>query len=183
MTPSWSITTIKAEASVSALMACHHNPQLTIQACRQCDSYGKLWCCPPHDHDVEQKLAAYSRAIIIGTKITFDDAPCDDANRVMREAFADAHAAMLPQLYELERQHPGSFALSVRCTLCGDTPCTRRDNLPCRHPELMRPSLESLGFNVETIARDILHTPILWATSDTPLPPYQMLVTAVLYNE
>lgn len=184
MTHLWEITSIEAATTVAALIRDYRDVERTLEACRQCDAYGRLWCCPPHDSDeVQGMLARYSMATLYGTKITFAPLPDGvDAMRVAREAFASARDAMLPALLERERRLPGSRALSVRCSLCGDTPCSRGDNLPCRHPDRMRPSLESLGFDVEGIARDLLGTPLLWADDSQSLPPYMMLVTALLHN-
>ncbi len=181
--PLWKVNTVEAATTVAALTRDYRDVERTIAACRQCDAYGRLWCCPPHDAEqVEQLLARYTNATIFGTKIDFMPLPPGaDPRQVATDAFAQARRLMLPALLERERALPGSIALSVRCTLCGDTPCSRPDGQPCRHPRQMRPSLESIGFDVEGIARDLLHTPLLWSQHGE-LPPYMMLVTALLHN-
>lgn len=182
--PLWEINTVKAETTVAALTRDYRDMERTLAACRQCDAYGRLWCCPPHDAArVEQLLARYTNATIFGTKINFMPLPPgEDPRQVATDAFAHARRLMLPALLERERALPGSIALSVRCTLCGATPCSRPDGLPCRHPRQMRPSLESIGFDVEAIARDLLHTPLLWMRDSNTLPSYMLLVTALLSN-
>ena len=55
----------------------------------------------------------------------------------------------------------------------------RRDKEPCRFPEKLRYSLESLGANVGALAADKLGAPLQWGTKDAP-PEYFVLVGAVL---
>ena len=42
--------------------------------CKQCGQYGKRWSCPPYDFDVDAYIAGYQQVMILGTKITFDEA-------------------------------------------------------------------------------------------------------------
>ena len=81
-------------------------------------------------------------------------------------------------LEERERETPGSLRLDAgRCLVCER--CARRDAQPCRFPEKLRYSLESLGANVGALAADKLGAPLQWGTKDAP-PEYFVLVGAVL---
>ena len=81
-------------------------------------------------------------------------------------------------LEERERETCGSLRLDAgRCLVCER--CARRDEEPCRFPEKLRYSLESLGANVGALAADKLGAPLQWGTKDAP-PEYFVLVGAVL---
>ena len=81
-------------------------------------------------------------------------------------------------LEERERETRGSLRLDAgRCLVCER--CARRDEEPCRFPEKLRYSLESLGANVGALAADKLGAPLQWGTKDAP-PEYFVLVGAVL---
>ena len=64
-----------------------------------------------------------------------------------------------------------------RCLVCER--CARRDAQPCRFPEKLRYSLESLGANVGALVADKLGAPLQWGTKDAP-PEYFVLVGAML---
>ena len=83
------------------------------------------------------------------------------------------------ELFEMEKQFPGSRLLSGgSCYKCAEG-CTRPAGEPCRHPEMMRYSIEALGGDVEKIAKDLLHSPLIWCGAGE-FPPYYMLVGGLL---
>ena len=84
----------------------------------------------------------------------------------------------------------------VAPALCHGTPFTRQPLLyipvfalprgvytsrgkPCRHPEQLRHSLESVGFDVVAISRDLLGLELEWS-KDGSLPKHLTLVTALM---
>ena len=84
-------------------------------------------------------------------------------------------------LESAERETPGSLRLDAgRCRVCET--CARRKEKPCRFPEKLRYSLESLGGNVSALAADKLGAPVLWGSREAP-PEYFVLVGAVLTKE
>lgn len=58
--------------------------------------------------------------------------------------------------------------------------CTRREGLPCRHPDKVRPSLESMGFDIGKTAKELFGLELKWASYGM-LPEYYVLVGAVMY--
>ena len=56
---------------------------------------------------------------------------------------------------------------------------SNRQPRPCRRPELMRYSIESLGGDVCATAQNLLATPIKWA-SEGRVPEYFVLVCGLL---
>lgn len=151
--------------------------------CRQCPGYGKTWSCPPFDFDPAGVTVGFKTVTVTGTTIEFDEATrasctsAEQSSAVGREAINAVCRDLLPQLYEQERQHPGSRCFTFRCVLCPEG-CTRPEGLPCRHPDQMRHSLESVGFDLVAMMHDLLGIDLEWST-DGSLPRHITIVTAL----
>ncbi len=153
------------------------------QYCLQCPGYGKAWNCPPFDFDPRTVSDGFKTVKLMATVIEFDEttrAACKTAEQsaeMGREAMQEVWKTLLPRLYEMERQLPGSRCFTFRCVLCPEG-CTRPEGKPCRHPEMMRHSLESVGFDIVAMMRDLLGIDLEWST-DGSLPKHITLVTAL----
>ncbi len=134
-----------------------------IALCQQCQRYGKAWSCPPFDYDVEHCLDGYTQVLLVGTQVA---APCADLMPAARQAGAMAWDRLMPFYYGLERRYPGARCCTVSCRLCGDEPCSRAAGQPCRHPQLARPSLESIGFDMGKTAQ-LLGLDMQWSHDGT----------------
>lgn len=151
--------------------------------CRQCPSYGKVWCCPPYDFDPCTVSDGFTNVKLMATTIEFDEetrASCTSAEQssaMGREAMAQVWETILPRLYEMERETPGSRCFTFRCSLCPEG-CTRPEGKACRHPELMRHSLEAVGFDIVAMAHDLLDIDLEWS-ADGSLPKHLSLITAL----
>ena len=154
----------------------------TFEACcRQCPNYGKRWGCPPFDHDTLQDLLPYNKVMIIGVKLTPHDAkmPLERVHDLMRPELERLNRRLL----ELEREKQG-FALGFvgKCERCGDAPCARLEGNLCRHPDVVRPSLEAYGFNVSETASQLLGIDMVWSKGKN-VPRYLTLVCALFFND
>lgn len=101
----------------------------------------------------------------------------------MAKAMSDLVQAVRGQYEEEmlaeEAKRSGRAALFTGlCPHCGEAVCARREGKPCRHPNLVRPSLEALGFNLCQISNELFGTEILWA-KDNRSPEYMCLIGAV----
>ena len=103
--------------------------------------------------------------------------------------FSEAGRLILPerrrleqQLLGMERQYGGlSFAYVGTCLHCPEGTCTRPDGKPCRHPELVRPSLEACGFDIGKTTAELFGIDLKWGT-DGKLPEYLTLVCGFFHN-
>ena len=154
------------------------------QYCLQCPGYGKAWNSPPLDFDPRTVSDGFKTVRLMATIIEFDEqtrAVCRTAEQsaeMGREAMQEVWKTLLPRLYEMERQLPGSRCFTFRCVLCPEG-CTRPDGKPCRHPERLRHSLESVGFDIVAMAHDLLDIDLEWS-HDGSLPKHITLVTALM---
>ena len=153
----------------------------TFEACcQQCPNYGNRWGCPPFDHDTLQDLMHYEKVMIMGVKLTPHDTkmPMEQVYDLMRPELERLNRRLL----ELEREKNG-FALGFvgKCERCGNVPCARKQGQPCRHPDVVRPSLEAYGFNVSETASKLLGIDMVWSKG-TSVPRYLTLVCGLFYN-
>ncbi len=148
------------------------------QLCRQCPNYGMRWGCPPLSEDLLRHYQKFPRLKIIAGKLT----PLESGLPLsISYKFLNTERRRLePQMLEEEQQTGGRAALFTGlCFHCGE--CTRPTGQPCRHPELVRPSLEALGFDLNATARHLLHTEILWG-KENRMPPYLLLIGGIFHK-
>lgn len=166
--------------TVDEIVGHHYEHEKFISYCRQCPQYGKTWKCPPFDYNPLERLGNYRYITMVMARITIDDrVKVSLANEVLYPVKQKLHHALL----QAERTVGDGYALLLAggCDVC-DEPCSRVAGQSCRHPSMVRPSLEGWGINVTTIASDIFATPIEWS-SDGFLPRHTTLVGALLHND
>ncbi len=153
--------------------------------CEQCPRFGRLWSCPPYAARPLALLDDLPAAHIVGLKLdvpqsvraaTRSDASARKA--YIEQLFADVRPRFDAALLALEESNPAVLSLHAgACRFCPEGGCARLSGASCRHPERMRYSLESLGFDVSAIAQVCLKTSLLWAKDE--LPVYFLLVGAL----
>ena len=179
----YTVTSKEASIAADEFIARYRDVERIATFCRQCPGYGKSWACPPYDFDPCTVSDGFKTVILTGTVIEFDEptrAACKDseqASAVGRQAMEEVLKTLLPRLYNMERETPGSRCFTFRCSLCPEG-CTRPEGKPCRHPDLMRHSLESVGFDIVAMTRELLGFDLEWST-DGSLPKHLTLVTAL----
>lgn len=168
------------ELSVSDYIARFHDHDRFIGYCRKCRNYGQSWGCPPFDYDVESLLRQYRTALLVATKITPAEGghPLSEAGALIRPE----RMRLERKLLEMERRYGGrSFAYVGTCLYCAETTCTRPEGRPCRHPELVRPSLEAFGFDIGKTASELFGIRLKWGANGK-LPEYLTLVYGFFHN-
>lgn len=179
----YTLNTHEATMAASEFTSRFRDVERIGQYCLECPGYGKSWGCPPFDFDPRSVTEGFNTVTVMGTMIEFDEetrracTTAQESARVGHEAMAQVLQSLLPDLYEMERRHPGSRVFTFRCVLCPEG-CTRPQGKPCRHPDRLRHSLESVGYDVEAIARDLLGITLEWST-DGSLSKHITLITAL----
>lgn len=180
----YTLTTKEATIGADEFIRRYRDVERFEAFCKQCPSYGRVWSCPPFDFYARSVSDGFKTVILMGTVIEFDEqtrAACTTAEQssaVGRETMERVWKDLLPHLYEKECDTPGSRCFTFRCVLCPEG-CTRPEGKPCRHPEMMRHSLESVGFDIVAMTRDLLGIELEWST-DGSLPHHLTLVTALM---
>jgi predicted metal-binding protein len=165
----------------------YHKPNTFIEYCKACRYYNKIWTCPPYETNIVKQLEGFQYAYIIGSRLRFKDMQetntmTHEANHedVINSTYKAARQILDDMLMKIEADNDGLYVLLAgRCILCSS--CSREKQLPCLYPGRARFSLESLGYDVSSISKDILGMEIQWAKDG--LPEYLTLVSAVLSRE
>ena len=146
--------------------------------------YDRCWACPPYDFDISARIGKYKYICITGTQIVPDPSsvptiPAGTEKEVVIGLLAEVRLQLDSWLRWLETEYPGSLACYAgTCHLCPDDTCTRITGQPCRHPHLIRHSLESFGFDLGRTAEELLHIPLVWSDG-VKFPEYLMLVSGL----
>lgn len=153
------------------------NVEEFLQYCKNCENYEKIWACPSYNFNPEDYWKEYDELLVVARKILFgSDVDIPRSYEIMLEVKAD----MSRELYELEKEHPGSVSLSAgSCDLCKEEGCTRTEGLPCRYPDQMRYSIESLGGNVGKTVSKLMGYELEWI-EEGKVPSYYVLVGGLL---
>lgn len=159
---------------VSKLVSEFRDVDRFMGLCRACPNFGKMWSCPPFESlpPILDSKTAQCRLFLYEIDIPPSESSIGRlSQQEIRRIYDSARAEIDPKLLDLGRKSPsGSLVLlGGSCANCPLPKCARLENKPCPRPESMRPSLESLGFDVVAIAKKIFGADLEWATvSKTP---------------
>ena len=146
-----------------------------LECCKKCPNYGNIWSCPPYDFDPMDIWRAHERILIAGYRLNFGS---DRTEEGMTQALWDVKQKLAEELFELECEIPGSVSLSAgSCQICKG--CTKPSGEPCRFPDKMRYSIESIGGNVGKTISDLCGIEIEWI-EEGKLPEHFVLVGGLL---
>ena len=170
---------IRASLSRAELLENYVDVPKYLGFCRQCPNFRRCWSCPDYDFDPMDVWRAYDRLDVLAYRI--EPGTEDPANTDVQKLLEPYYLAMVEELRAAEAATPGALRLNPgKCRLCAS--CARPEGKPCRFPEEMRYSIESLGGAVGDIAREVLHTPLKWSAEGRP-PEYYLLVGGLLVKE
>lgn len=158
---------------VEALYA-YYEPERVEGYCQGCQNYGKIWSCPPHPFTAKEFLAPYTYALVIGEEIFAEEGVA------ITQAFQEARRQLGDELIGISKSGPFEVLIAGNCYLCES--CQRLENKPCVHPNACKYSLESIGFLVGDIAKEILNEPLKWGKSGEE-PKSLMTVAVILSSE
>lgn len=157
-----------------------------LEYCKQCPNYDQVWSCPSYDFDVESYWKQYDHLYLYGRQILFDEETRsrnrtqEEMKQFIEKILSTEKQILADKLYSMEKEHPGSISLSAgSCQLCGKNNCSKKNQKPCRYPDKMRHSIESLGGNVGKTISDLFHIELEWM-EEGKLPSHFVLVSGLL---
>lgn len=172
-----------AEISLELFCGRYQHQAKYLEFCRQCQSYGKCWACPPLSFDTEEYLSPYRYVTVVASQVFFDAEErksgysAERLKEITWSTLSRQKKIMFDRLMACERAVSGSLQLaSGGCHLCPR--CARADGCPCRCPEQLRYSLDAFGFDLTAITEDLMGIRLLWCRD--ALPEYYTLVHALL---
>lgn len=173
----YTVEELSTTMAIGVLVERFHRPEKVWMLCKMCPNYGRKWGCPPFEYDVVEKILKYNYIELFATRVVFTVAALlpDEKELIARTECACIESKLLA----LERTTKGVASANIggceRCTECG---CTRPNGAPCRHPELLRPSLEAYGFDVPDLLYSAFGINLTPASHSSEL----VLLTALLYS-
>ncbi|MEF9921306.1 MAG: DUF2284 domain-containing protein [Anaerovoracaceae bacterium] len=172
------IETFEKEIDVETYIEEYVNVEEFLKYCKQCENYNQLWSCPEYNFHPVEYWSQYDTFYVLGNKIFLTD----DEKTDWEHWLSVAKSSMSDVLYEKETHYPGSVSISAgSCQICGENNCTKTIGEPCRFPDKMRYSIESLGGNVGLTVSKLLGIKLLWLDGDK-VPDYFVLVGGLLYS-
>ena len=179
---------ITATITVEEYIRDYRDVERFIVYCKQCHSYNTCWACPPFDFDATKLMMGYKNVHIIGTQITLGDSLLNECTGMQRckemsyQILSEVRHGLDDKLLASEQQYPDSRAFFAgSCRLCKRGECTRIFEKPCLHPNQIRPSLESFGFDISKTTSQLLNTELKWGSKER-LPEYFVLVSGFFTN-
>lgn len=186
MTELYTLKIYETKIPVQRLIADFQNKEYFLRFCKECVNYNARWSCPALDFDVNEYLSKFQFAHLISAKIVFKKEVIDtvrtaeDINRVTNETIQETRKHLLEKLLELEEKYPSSVSIvSGGCNICKT--CARTLGKPCIHPDKMRYSLNTFGFDITKLLKELFQIELIW--SKGKLPEYYTLVSAFLTNK
>lgn len=171
------IKTFEKTIAVKEYVDGYVNVEEFLECCKVCDNYDQVWSCPSYDFDPVDYWKQYEYLHVVGKKMILEEEEKDQWEHLMMQVKAD----LTEELFAEEERRPGSISLSAgNCKICGEGNCTRPTGQPCRYPEKMRYSVESLGGNVGLTASKLLGINLQWIEQGK-IPDYFVLVGGLLY--
>lgn len=151
-----------------------------LEFCKQCKNYGNCWACPPFEQDWSAILERYDTVTLFACQMTFaqQGIPLSESTAIIRPERQQIEKMLRQQ----EQERCGkAFAYAGTCLYCPEGTCTRAQGISCRHPELVRPSLEAVGFDIGKTTSELFGIELKW-TKDNTIPEYLVLVSGLFYN-
>lgn len=172
------IETFENTISVEEYIEKYVNVEEFLEYCKVCKNYNKIWACPSFDFDPIDYWKQYDNFYVIGKKIYSEGLTSESE---WKEIYYAEKRKLSQFLFEKEKEKPGSISLCAgSCDICLNIGCTRITGGPCRNPDKMRYSIESLGGNVGLTADKLLGIELKWLNEST-IPEYFVLVGGLLY--
>lgn len=175
----------RASISVPEYLENYVDVPTFLKACKACPNYNKLWSCPPYDFDVLDYWNKYTTMNLLAVKVEFDEEALsktysqEEINDILHDIFVVQRSNLTEKLLEEEKDYPGSVSLSAgSCCRCPNG-CTKTEGKPCRFPNEMRYSIESLGGNVGLTIEKLMGLSLEWI-EEGKLPPHFVMVCGLL---
>lgn len=136
------------------------NKKVFEEMCKSgCKNYNNKWSCPPCSPDFN-KMKHKKNFIVIMISIDskyFND--CKEWSKV-RAINVILKSKMDNIVKELERISNGYCYISGACRLCKI--CAKKENKPCKHPDKLRYSLESVGIDCNKLSEIAFGRNLCW---------------------
>lgn len=143
-----------------------------------CKNFNKKYSCPPCSPGFHSCTKGYALLLVLLLRIRLNQLKDYRDYHKLRVG----NAVIKPRIEKVMRalETNNKFLGTGACRLC--KPCKKALNKPCRYPDKMRFSLESLGVDCNQLTEDVFNFPLLWY-KDKTAPEYTSVVCALPVND
>lgn len=160
-----------------------------LKLCEECHNYNQVWSCPEYDFDPLDIWNQYKTLDLVVVKVLYDEKAWgisytnEEIFSIVKSSLLKEKEDLLEEYLEEEKMQAQSLFLSAgSCDVCGqgsEGACSKPDGKPCRYPDKMRYSVESLGGDVVKAAKTLFDLELKWSDGKR-LPEYYMLMCGLL---
>lgn len=151
--------------------------EIFAEMCKKCKNYNKKYSCPPKSPDFDD-ICKKEGLFIILFRIDLSGISSKEYNKVqLANSVLKSRIDKLMRM--LEANFDSKYLGSGSCKLC--KPCQLEKNLPCKHPEKMRFSLEATGIDCNILSENLFKFPLLWY-KDNKAPDYTCVLAGLPCN-
>lgn len=135
--------------TINHLLQSAWDPQTVESYCRSCKNYDVHFSCPHHYFHIPDYLKQFRYALVVAHAIGIDSTQPE----TLAKHFHSFKQRLDQVLFKHEFEFPGSQAIIPgQCQICQPA-CETTSLASCPHPDLMRYSFESLGFDVSSMLK------------------------------
>lgn len=150
--------------------------ELFYQMCKDgCPNFNQKYTCPPLSPDFKTFMKLYDQLFVLLFTLNLDQYHNTEYREYLKLQISNAvlKSKIEKIMRELETITVTPFLGTGSCRLC--KPCQKKLNLPCKHPEKRRYSLEALGVDCNILCEKLFAVPLLWY-KDKHAPRYTSVV-------
>ena len=148
----WTVAALESGATKAALITVDlvvTDPAF-YEICRGngCGNFGKCYACPPDIGDAEygeRMIRSFRYGLLYQTIGDLEDSYDFEGMAEVSKKHAQTGVRLSAKVREMYKDEFVHLSCGG-CHLCEK--CAKRDNLPCRHPDLVMPAMEGLGIDV-----------------------------------
>lgn len=162
-----------------------YNFDLVQGYCKECPRYNTNYSCSPVEIDIEKFVKEYDFIDIHVTQLFFDaeyyenDYTPDELKEFLYNTFFKEKKKVVDKVLGYEKKYPKAQSLTGPCNHCAEN-CKELYS-ECKHPEIRRYSLASIGMDSRKILKDLFNIELLLING--VLPKYLNNVTSILYKK
>lgn len=154
-----------------------------LEMCKSgCRNYNQKYSCPPLSPSF--KLVTKDKPYLFVLMLKIDLSQLSNFNYAEYHKLRIGNAVIKPRIEKimrlLEKEFNTKYISTGTCRLC--KPCQKKLQKPCKHPDKMRFSLESLGVDCNKLSKDVFNIPLLWFANKT-CPKYTAVVCALPFKD
>lgn len=162
-----------------------YNFDLVQGYCKECPRYDTNYSCSPVGIDIEKFVLEYDYIDIHVTQLFFEaedyekDYSPDELKDFLYNTFFKEKKKVVDMVLDSEKNYSKAQSLTGPCNHCAEN-CKELYS-ECKHPEIRRYSLASIGMDSRKILKDLFDIELLLING--VLPKYLNNVTSILYKK